>query len=79
MNKLEKILQDSKNKQQVTQCCVCKKIKTYHGYITVPKPVLKEIQNNHPISHGYCKICLEKQYVEIKIMERIYAKNIQQY
>jgi len=79
MNKLEKILIESKGKQQVTQCCACKKIKTYHGYREVPEPVLKEIYNNHPISHGYCPPCLEEQYTEILIMERIYAKNLMKY
>ena len=79
MNKLEKLLNDSKTKQQVTQCCACKKIKTYNGYIAVPEPVLKEIKNNHPISHGYCKPCLEEQYTDILIMERIYAKNLMKY
>ena len=79
MNKLEKLLNDSKTKQQVKQCCACKKIKTYNGYIAVPEPVLKEIKNNHPISHGYCKPCLNDQLIDITVLQRIYDKGIREY
>ena len=79
MNRLEKILRESKGKQFVKQCCGCNAIKTYHGYRQLPKPVLEEIKGNYNISHGYCKPCLEEQHTEILISERIYAKNIQKY
>ena len=79
MNKLEKILKDSKDKPFVKQCATCKSIKTYHGYVSLLDPVIKEIYNTCNVSHGYCKPCLEEQHTEILILERIYAKNLQKY
>jgi len=76
--KLEELIEKSKG-TIVKQCGSCKKIKTYHGYRTLPDPVVREIYNSYGVSHGYCKPCLEKQQVEILIMERIYAKNLQNY
>ena len=79
MNKLEKILDKNINKKHIKQCCQCKKILTYNGYVILPDPVVKEMQISYGITHGFCPPCLEKQYTELAIFSRIQDKNINQY
>jgi hypothetical protein len=52
------------------QCCVCKKVRTEGSWETVPGP----FTGGEPISHGYCPVCADAAFAELRAYHRIRAE-----
>jgi len=57
----EVLSRESEVTAMVVQCCVCKKVRTGHGWIS--EKTLRELKES--ISHGYCPKCAAKAFKEI--------------
>ena len=44
------------------QCCVCRKVRTDGKWETVHGPIAGE----EPISHGYCPVCADAAFAELR-------------